>query len=70
MKSKIFPTVIAFALISALNTCHSYNVKRESKVGKTLSESAQKLEEESLFVPVDDKEFNNNVEKITYSKGK
>ena len=54
MKNKIIPaTVLAFALISAMNACEDYKIKQEEKAGKIKS-LIEKPEFENVFVPNED----------------
>ncbi len=70
MKSKILPAVVAFAIISSLNTCHKYQVKRESKIGRAISEMEQKFDINDYDDTLEEEKSTNNSENTTYSKGK
>lgn len=61
MNNKIIPaTILAFALISALNTCEDYRIKKEEKAGR-IKEYINEQEFDNVFVPNTD-EINIEVE--------
>ena len=47
------PTILAFALISAMNTCQSERVKKQSQMGTMTSFQEIEIKPEEVFQPID-----------------
>ncbi len=47
------PTILAFTLISAMNTCQSERVKRQSQIGKMTDFKEIEVKAEDVFKPID-----------------
>ena len=61
------PTLLAFALISAMNTCQSERIRRQSQTGRMESLKELEVRTEDVFKPIDEILEENAMEPIEES---
>jgi hypothetical protein len=62
--TKVFwGTILAFAIISSLNTFHDYKLNHDSKIGDVIKQKVEDITFEDIFTPTEREEILENRQK-------